>query len=59
MVYPYNIIIGDRVRIENDVLIARSSFVNQDIPDHSIVIGNPCKVIPRENAIGNYIYHEV
>ena len=44
-----NITIGD------DVLIAPNSFVNCNVPSHSIVIGNPCNVIRRENATENYI----
>lgn len=47
------IIIGD------DVMIAPNAFVNCDIPSHSIVIGNPCKIIPRENATSQYIYYRV
>ena len=33
-------IVGN-VKIGNDVLISPNSFVNCDIPDHSIVFGNP------------------
>jgi serine O-acetyltransferase len=29
--------------------------VNFDVPSHSIVIGNPGKIIPRENATEDYI----
>jgi serine O-acetyltransferase len=44
-----NITIGD------DVLIAPLSFVNFDVPSHSIVIGNPARIIPREHATEDYI----
>lgn len=44
-----NICVGD------DVLIAPNTFVNCDIPNHSIVIGNPCKIIHKENATLGYI----
>lgn len=44
-----NITIGD------DVLIAANTFVNVDIPDHSIVFGNPCKIIHKQNATIEYI----
>lgn len=44
-----NIIIGD------DVLIAPNSFVNMDIPSHSIVYGNPCIIKSKENATFAYI----
>lgn len=40
-------------------MIAPNTFVNCDIPSHSIVIGNPCKIIPRENATKEYIFYKV
>ena len=43
------------ITIGNDVLIAPNAFVNQDVPEHSIVIGNPAVIIPRENATAEYI----
>lgn len=43
------------IKIGNDVLISPNTFVNIDIPDHSIVIGNPCKIIHRENATEGYV----
>ena len=51
--------IGDRVYLGNDVFIASNTFVNQDIPSHSIVIGSPCKVIERQNATEGYIINLV
>lgn len=50
-----NATVVGRIRIGNDVLIAPNSFVNRDIPDHSIVIGNPCIVKYSENATEGYI----
>lgn len=47
------------IKVGDDVLIAPNTLVNQDIPDHSIVIGNPCKIIHRENATGQYVYYKV
>lgn len=47
------IIIGD------DVLIAPNTMVNEDIPSHSIVLGNPCIVIPKDNATKEYIWKTV
>lgn len=41
--------------IGNDVMIAPGSFVNFDVPDHSIVIGNPGKIISRAQATESYI----
>jgi len=50
-----NTTIVGNIKIGDDVLIAPNSYVNTDVPSHSIVIGNPCKIIPRENATENYI----
>lgn len=61
-------IIGDRVWIGcgsvlvgkivvgEDVLIAPNTFVNCDVPSHSIVIGNPCVIHSRANATEDYIH---
>ena len=51
-------IVGN-IRIGDDVLIAPNSYVNCDVPEHSIVIGNPCRIIPRENATESYINNKV
>ena len=50
-----NAVIVGNITIGSDVLIAPLSFVNFDVPDHSIVIGNPAKVIHRENATEGYV----
>lgn len=47
-------IVGN-VRIGNDVLIAPNAFVNIDVPDHSVVVGNPCVIHRKENATKGYI----
>lgn len=44
-----------KITIGNDVLIAPNSYVNFDVPPHSIVMGNPGNVIFRENATEGYI----
>ena len=44
-----NICIGD------DVLIAPNSYVNCDIPSHSVVFGNPCIIKSKKNATAEYI----
>lgn len=44
-----------KVKIGNDVLIAPGAYVNFDVPDHSIVIGNPGKIISKQNATEGYI----
>ena len=48
-----NIVVG------NDVLIAPNTYINCDIPDHSIVFGNPCIIKHVENATKEYINHTV
>jgi serine O-acetyltransferase len=45
--------------IGNNVVIAPNSFVNFNVPEGSIVIGNPAKIIPRDNASKNYIVYYV
>ena len=45
------------VSVGDDVLIAPNSFVNCDIPSHSIAIGNPCRIIHKYNATESYINH--
>lgn len=47
-----------RVSIGNDVLIAPGAYVNFDVPSHSIVLGNPGKVIAKENATEGCIFHK-
>ena len=44
-----NITIGD------DVLIAPNSFVNFDVPSHSVVIGNPATVHEKSDATAVYV----
>ena len=38
------------VNIGDNVLIAPGAFVNFDVPDNSIVLGNPGKIIPRDSS---------
>ena len=45
-----NSVIVGNAHIGNDVLIAPGAFVNFDVPDNSIVIGNPGKIIPRDSS---------
>ncbi|WP_417199534.1 serine O-acetyltransferase [Bizionia sp.] len=48
------VIVG-KINIGSNVLIAPNSYVNFDVPNHSIVIGNPAKIIKRENPTEGYI----
>ena len=54
-----NSVIVGNIKIGSDVLIAPLSYVNFDVPDHSIVIGNPGRIIPKENATADYICNRV
>lgn len=50
-----NATIVGKVEIGNDVLIAPNTYVNCDVPSHSIVIGNPCRIIQKDNATEGYV----
>jgi len=54
-----NATIVGRIEIGDDVLIAPNAFVNRDVPSHSIVIGNPCRIIPKQGATEGYINNVV
>lgn len=51
---PSATIVG-RVHIGNNVLVAANSFVNFDVPDNSLVIGNPAQILYRPDATESYI----
>lgn len=50
-----NATIVGNIEIGTDVMIAANAFVNRTVPAHSVVIGNPCIIIPKENATLGYI----
>lgn len=50
-----NATVVGKIKIGDDVLIAPNTLVNRDVPSHSIVIGNPMKIVSRENATQYYI----
>lgn len=52
-----NAAIVGNITIGDDVLIAPNSYVNIDIPSHSVVFGNPCVVKHRDWATEGYINH--
>lgn len=54
-----NAVVVGNVKIGEDVMIAPLTFVNFDVPAHSIVIGNPAKIIQKENATAEYICNKV
>lgn len=47
------------IRIGNDVLIASNTFVNCDVPDHSIVFGNPCIIKSCDYGTKGYINNKI
>lgn len=49
-----SVIVG-KIKVGDNVLIAPNSFVNIDVPSNSLVIGNPIKIVPKENATEGYI----
>ena len=54
-----NAVLVGKIRIGNDVMIAPGAYVNTDVPDHSVVIGNPAVIHPKENATKDYINRRV
>ena len=54
-----NAVIVGRVNIGSDVLIAPNSYVNCDVPSHSVVFGNPCIIKHKDNATEGYINRTV
>ena len=54
-----NAVIVGKIKIGNDVLIAPNAFVNFDVPDHCIVIGNPVKIHFCPCATENYLNYTV
>ena len=50
-----NAVVVGNIKIGDDVLIAPNSYVNCDIPSHSIVFGNPCIIKHCDNATDGYI----
>ncbi|HEY3388632.1 MAG TPA: serine acetyltransferase [Prolixibacteraceae bacterium] len=51
---PGAVIVGN-ISVGSNVLIAPNAFVNVDIPDNSMVIGNPCKTLMKENPCEGYV----
>ena len=48
-----------KVLITGNSAATLNAFVNFDVPSHSIVIGNPGIIIPRENATEGYINKKI
>ena len=54
-----NAVLVGKINVGDNVLIAPNTFVNFDVPSNSIVLGNPGKIISRENATEFYITNKV
>ena len=50
-----NATIVGKINVGNDVLIAPNTYVNCNIPDHSVVFGNPCVIKHADYATEGYI----
>ncbi len=52
-----NAVIVGKIQIGSNVLIAPNAFVNFDVPDNSVVIGNPGQIHEKDNPTdGNIVY---
>lgn len=58
VVIAANAMICGGITIGNDVFIAANAFVNFDVPDHCLVIGNPARIINKMNVAKDYIRSE-
>ena len=54
-----NSIIVGGITVGSNVLIAPGSYVNFDIPDNSIVLGNPAIIKSKEKATDGYLQYKV
>lgn len=54
-----NVAVVGKITVGKNVLIAPNSFVNVDIPDNSIVFGNPCIIKKSLKATDGYIKNKV
>lgn len=54
-----NCTIVGHITIGEDVMIAPNTFVNCDVPSHSVVFGNPCIIKPKEYATKGYINNTI
>lgn len=50
-----NAIVVGAIHIGNNVLIAPGAYINFDVPDNSIVLGNPGTIISKQDATDSYI----
>jgi serine O-acetyltransferase len=48
-------VITGKIKIGRNVLIAPNSFVSFNVPDNSLVVGNPAKIFSKADATAGYI----
>ena len=54
-----NAVLVGKIKIGSNVVIAPNSFVDVDVPDNSVVLGNPCLIKNKENATEGFIVYKV
>ena len=54
-----NAVVVGNIKIGKDVLIAPLAYVNFDVPKHSVVVGNPGKIVHKDDATASYICNRV
>lgn len=54
-----NAVIVGGIKIGNNVLIAPNAYITTDIPDDSLAVGNPAKIMQVEKATEGYINNRV
>lgn len=52
-----NATVVGKIHIGDDVLIAPNTYVNFDVPSHSIVINTKANIISKQDATVHYINH--
>lgn len=54
VVIGLNAFVGGNIKIGSDVMIAPGAYVNFDVPDHSVVLGNPGVIHKKMGAADDY-----
>ncbi len=49
--FGMNSVVMPGVKIRNNIVVAANSVVTRDVPDNSIVAGNPAKIIKKKRRI--------
>ncbi|MCX8522347.1 serine acetyltransferase [Chryseobacterium formosus] len=54
-----NAVIAGGITIGDNVIIAPNTYLSEDVPSNSLVIGNPCRIFNIANATEDYINNKV